>query len=199
MIYRDTLGKPAPKAVISVFGSSYGQPGTGYLAISAASDAPAKRWKYTSRDVSHIVAEMDAEGWDCTVSTDGYGAPYITCVHRETQAALQAIMAADKQKWATAEKGYIRFGHVPKGGRSYNSRDNVYEEGVSVYPALFAASGECRLLTTPASFGTYSTICDRPAYRVWGEVVGTGSDGEPLLRVSKAVEIGKIIQKEESQ
>lgn len=40
-IYRDSVGRPNSKAVISVFGSFYGQPGTGgRLVLSTVSDAP---------------------------------------------------------------------------------------------------------------------------------------------------------------
>jgi hypothetical protein len=32
---------------------------------------------------------------------------------------------------------------------------------------------------------TWSAIKDRPAYRVYGEVVGVGADGEPVVRIEK--------------
>lgn len=187
-IYRDCLGRPEPKATISVFGAAYGQPGKGYLALTSISDCPVKRWPYLSRDVASIVAEMEAEGWLCAVDVDGYNAPVIRCTHQETQSALDNLTRNADIKFAGAERGYIRFGRCPKDGKSINHRDNTTEQGVSVFEAEFAGK-DYRIIVTPVLECSYHSVKDRPAYRIYGDVVGTGADGEPVVRVTKAVKL----------
>lgn len=191
MIYRDCLGNPESKANISVFGAQYGRPNTGgYLALTASSDAPYRKWDYTSRDVSVIVAEMEAEGWECVVSKDGYNAPMISLTHKETRDYLEKIEKEIENKFANAEKGYLRFGKVPKDGKSYNYRDNFFEIGVSCFCAEFAGT-EFRVSVDDTQYAEYLCFRDtgKPVYRIWGEEIGTGSAGEPLLKVTKSVKI----------
>jgi hypothetical protein len=188
MIYKDCLGNPNSKATISVFGADYGRPGTGHLTLSTVSDCPVRQWPYLSKDVSHIVADMEADGWECSVDQDGYGAPRILCTHLETQAAIDAAAAESDAKFANSERGYIRFGKCPKSGYSINHRDKTPEAGVSVFEAEFVGD-EYRLILTPYLQVTYVSVADRPAYRVYGEIVGTGADGEPLLRVRRSKRI----------
>jgi len=77
---------------------------------------------------------------------------------------------------------YIRFGALPKGGRSRNWASGEYERGVSVYRARYNVNT-----------GTYQPFGALPGAEiahllrgskillVTGDKVGTGSDGEPLL------------------
>ncbi len=77
---------------------------------------------------------------------------------------------------------YIRFGDLPKGGKSRNWASGKYENGVSVYRARYNVNT-----------GTYQTFGALPGAEiahllrgskillVTGDKVGTGSDGEPLL------------------
>jgi len=188
-IYRDAIGNPDSKATISVFGAKYGQPGNGYFAFKSTNDAPYRRWDYLSRDVSHIVAEMEADGWQCSVNKDGYGAPRIDCTHIATQAVIDEAKKASDTKFANAERGFIRFGSVPKNGYSINHRDNTQEAGVSAFEAEFTADNDYRVLVTPVLEVTYYSVIDRPAFRVYGEKVGTGADGEPVLKVSHTVKL----------
>lgn len=189
-VYRDSLGQPNSKATISVFGANYGQPGTGYFALSAGSDAPQRKWDYLSKDVSHIVAEMESDGWQCSVGKDGYNAPRITCTHIATQAVIDNAQKLNDAKFANAERGYIRFGDLPESGYSTNYRDNTQETGISVFNAEFTADGSYRvLLSTQYEHASLLHFTDRPAYRIYGEVIGTGADGEPVLKVSKAVKL----------
>ena len=188
-IYRDCLGNPDATANISVFGASYGNPGTGYLSLSATSDCPQRKWDYVSRDVSEIVAQMDAEGWHCTVDKDGYNAPIIRCTHIETRNHIDMEKAKDDVTFKNAERGFIRFGDCPKDGKSFNHRDRVYEDGVSVFEAEFAGKDYRLLFDNHVLMPSYLSVCDRPAYRIYGDVIGTGADGEPLIKVSKAVKL----------
>jgi hypothetical protein len=188
MIYKDCLDRPNAQATISVFGDKYGQPGTGYLALSTISNCPTKKWPYLSYDVSHIVTEMETNGWQCTVGKDGYGAPVIHCIHLDTQKLINAIATEQSQKFINAERGFIRFGDCPFGGRSKNYRDNTLEDGVSVFEAEFTGN-DYRLLSNDYLFATFYTVCDRPAYRAYGDVVGTGSDGEPVLKIKRVIKL----------
>jgi len=187
-IYKDCLGRPDSKAIISVFGANHGQPGAGYLVLSTTSDCPEMKWPYTSRDVTHIVKEMESKGWECKVSKDGYNAPVIDCVHIETQKLIDGLTKQANDKFANAERGYIRFGDCPKSGRSYNHRDNIWEAGVSVFEAEFAGK-DYRVLVDSVLQVSYLMVADRPAYRIYGKVVGTGADGEPVLKVTKKVRL----------
>lgn len=77
---------------------------------------------------------------------------------------------------------YIRFGALPKGGKSRNWASGEYERGVSVYRARYNVNT-----------GTYQPFGALPGAEiahllrgskillVTGDKVGTGSDGEPLL------------------
>jgi len=188
-MYKDCLGVLNATVSISVFGAQYGNPNTGgYFATSTISDYPNKKWDYVSYDVSHIVTEMEAEGFDCVVDKDGYNAPRINCTHRDTQTMIDATLKKFNDKFAKAKKGYIRFGKCPKGGRSLNHRDQTFEAGVSVFEAEFVGK-DYRLLSNDYLFATYLGVKDRPAYRVYGETVGTGSDGEPVLKVTRSVKL----------
>lgn len=68
---------------------------------------------------------------------------------------------------------YVRYGKMPASGRSRNHRDGYAECGVSVYQVV---DGE------PKYTGWYFDIVTAPAYAGKGEVVGFGSDGEPLIK-----------------
>lgn len=185
MIYRDAIGRPNAEGNISMFG---GLTSPIYYSFSHVNDAPDRKWSGDT-DPADIIAEMEADGWRCTLRKDGYNRPVINCVHIETQAAIDATKAEASAKFAGAERGYIRFGSLPKGGKSRNHRDNTLEAGISCFDAEIAASGAFRLLLTPVLEVSYLTVADRPAYRLYGERVGTGADGEPLLRVDKAVKL----------
>jgi len=186
MLYRDKLNNLEARATISVYGTSYGRVGTGHLELTTTSNAPTKKWAYISKNVDKIVAEMNVRGWDCVKTIDGYNAPIINMLHRDTQAAINVATKAADNKFYEAERGYIRFGDMPQNGLSKNHRDNTFEAGVSVYNAEYATDHTYRLLlSNDGMYGEAAHIANRPAYRVWGEEVGIGSDGEPVLRVKK--------------
>lgn len=188
MIYRDALGRPEPRATICIFGSDYGKVGTGYFSFCTTSDAPVAKWPYESKDVSHIISQMEEEGWECEVGRDGYGCPTIDLIHVETQKETKRLVSEAENKFAKAKKGYVRFGDIPKSGRSWNHRDNIPEAGVSVFEAEFVGK-EFRVSVDSVLEVSYISVMNRPVYRIWGEVVGTGADGEPLLRVTRKMRV----------
>ena len=189
MIYTNALGNPVPTASISHFGGSYGR--GGYLAITTTAttnpDAD-KRWDNSPDDIATIAAWADAHGYDIVEGRDGYGAYRASLTHRETARALATIKASEDAMFYGAERGYVRLGDLPSGGRSRNRATGGNEAGVSVFCAEIAQDGSWRpILCTPQQTGSYlSLLADgRPAYRVFGEVVGTGGDGEPVMCVER--------------
>lgn len=185
MIYRDAIGRPNARAQVSIFGSLFGP---AYYSLSHVSDCPDRKWSGDTAPES-IAAEMEADGWKCTIRKDGHGKPVIDCIHQETQAVIDAARSASAAKFANAEHGYIRFGAPPEGGRSRNHRDSTLEVGISCFDAEIAPDGSYRLLLTPVLEVSYLTVADRPAYRLYGDLVGIGADGEPLLHVEKAIKL----------
>jgi len=82
---------------------------------------------------------------------------------------------------------YIRFGDIPEGERSYNQTDDCYEDGVSVYAAEIESvppGSDAPAMFVPVGSKTLQILmlAQRDTYLVTGERVGTGVDGEPLLR-----------------
>lgn len=188
-IYVDALGNPEPRANISLYGGLYGR--GGYLSLHTTSYSPdnGTRWDNTPEAISTIAAWAGAHGYDIIEGRDGYGAYRASLTHRETAQALATIKAAEDAVFSGAERGYVRLGNLPSGGRSRNRATGGSEAGVSVFVAEIAPDGRWRpILDTPQLLGSYlSLIADeRPAYRVYGQVIGTGSDGEPLMQIDRA-------------
>lgn len=82
---------------------------------------------------------------------------------------------------------YVRFGDIPEGERSYNHTDECHEDGVSVYDAEIESvpqESDAAGMFVPVGTKTLQIImlAQRDTYLVTGEEVGTGVDGEPLLR-----------------
>ena len=74
---------------------------------------------------------------------------------------------------------FIRFGDIPEDERSYDASNDCYEDGVSVYgcekvDGVFVPTGGQVLGAM--------LIMHRGANLVTGERVGTGADGEPIIR-----------------
>ena len=91
------------------------------------------------------------------------------------------------------ERIFVRFGPIPDDERSKIHCGDVLigqEEGVSVYEAI-KDKDKIQILMPSLRYETcvsLSGCIDRQAYVVEGEVVGKGSDGEPLLRNVRIVE-----------
>jgi len=90
----------------------------------------------------------------------------------------------------TAERDtYIRFGDLPENERSTDHSSGRKESGVSVYAAesdtpddsAETDADEAHYLAG-TELQTVFYLLDRPVYLVSGERVGTGADGEPLIR-----------------
>lgn len=89
---------------------------------------------------------------------------------------------------------YLRFGGVPKGGRSrgfdgfgLGGAGHAREAGTSVFSARKLRDGEylIQLRSKNAAQSLVAIVVEnRRVYEVEGEMVGRGSDGEPLLSVT---------------
>lgn len=100
----------------------------------------------------------------------------------EEDAEAERIMMSLPRPAHRVDDIYIRFGDLPKGGKSRNWASGEYERGVSVYRARYSVNT-----------GTYQPFGALPGAEiahlmqgskillVTGDKVGTGSDGEPLL------------------
>ena len=117
-----------------------------------------------------------------SVGQDWITAPTDEEIKEATMAAKAAIAAGYRQ-----ERFYVRFGDLPKCGYSKNYANGKPEAGVSVIEArqnLLTAEIE---LMPYGSCHSWLWIQDRPLYEVTGDLVGYGSDGEPLLKNCKVV------------
>jgi len=98
---------------------------------------------------------------------------------------------------------YVHFGDIPKSGRSWNYLAKKEEKGVSVYEAIIR-EGKMQIILpslTGSACVSLSGCLDRTAYFVTGEVIGTGSDGEPLLEdpTITGVALGEVKHYERSE
>jgi hypothetical protein len=82
---------------------------------------------------------------------------------------------------------YLRFGDLPKGGKSVKGHEpGLYEKGVSVLKAWRSPDGVYVISSVGAETGASDMVAGmegRPIYIAYGEDTGeVGSDGEPLLK-----------------
>lgn len=201
MVYRDVFGRPDARVDISYFGGCMSD---GYYASNSGIydpdgtyasrgiiSYPSRKWDGNT-PIESIISEMENDGFVCEVKKNGYGKPIIKCIHKETQTIIDAKKQEQDQKFIEAVPGFVRFGELPEGGRSKNHRDDLFEAGVSCFHAEFAKDGSYRLLLNPILEVSYYSVSNRTPYRLYGDIVGTGADGEPLLHVTHYEEIGHL-------
>lgn len=117
------------------------------------------------------------------------GSDWCTVPTAEELAAMDAVAKHLNAYRKNREIRYIRFGKLPKGGKSKNHATGESEEGVSCYEALYnpftraweLAGSALSAAAIAGAFGIYDSV-----WLLSGEVVGIGSDGEPLLSGAKA-------------
>lgn len=214
-VLKNVLGNIDPNVSINVFGGKYGRPLTetvwnrdgrhetvNYPRISVRglgiADVivtwnTAEPWNSDSLEsMKKVAISWMVENGFRIEKMQTIAGTQINGVHTNSEIALNAQKAAQADEDKNAVRGYVRYGKPPVGGRSYNYRDNFYENGVSAYNALFYADGSYRIIRDNAvqDFGCISYDAQRPAYRIWGKCLGTGSDGEPVLKVTKYTKLG---------
>lgn len=116
----------------------------------------------------------------------------------ENERRTQEAEARNARLRAEAEERgracYIRFGRLPRGGRSRNHRDGHAETGVSVYPAWRLGDRYViDLRGLDAISAAFIIGSDTPVYRVTGTVLAErGADGEPLVADARARRIHPV-------
>jgi hypothetical protein len=95
------------------------------------------------------------------------------------------------------KKAYIRFGDLPKNNKSKNYLINKLENGVSVYNAVL--DGEYYKIVLPelteSACVSLSGVLRRKCFLVEGDLIGLGSDNEPLLKNIKIIkEVNKKVK-----
>lgn len=161
--------------------------------------------------IKDIIAELEANGWESHSGeengvTDFYHAPTQIALLQHLQDYSQSFLrelymypSLDNDEIQPgpeipgAQPAYIRFGELPKYGYSVNYACSLPEYGVSCYEAAITKNGDCHFVNLNTRL--YSELASPlgghldsglPVYRLYGDLVGCGSDGEPLLRVTKA-------------
>lgn len=181
-LIRDSLGMLAPSMLLN---KSMRDDRWGLTSTSPAIG----NWAYTWEALDGALAELQASGYKIEGRTPD-GSYRIT--HIATAAALNREHADDCDKWADAKPCYVRYGDLPHNGRSINHADGSAEAGVSVYRGQVLPTGEARaIISSNDELGSLLGIRSRKLYIVEGDLIGTGSDGEPVLtncRIVKEVE-----------
>ncbi len=109
----------------------------------------------------------------------------------------EASEAIKKLESAPFENVYLRFGELPKDGRSTNWATGEKENGVSCYRICWKLIDGAYDLTGDGLVGAliaYS-LKGEQAYFITGEEVGVGSDGEAVLKNAKIVAKAKQTKK----
>ena len=77
-----------------------------------------------------------------------------------------------------------RYGDAPEDGKSvhYNAFGDGEEKGVSM---MVAISPDGEIIEADSTAGFVATICHRPKRFYFGDIVGTGADGEALFSISQ--------------
>jgi hypothetical protein len=139
------------------------------------------RWQHRWATLEEARSALEAAGYAVSDEPINLAGCY-DVIHLATAAEAHRRDNADAAKWADAEPCYVRYGDIPATGRSLNHADGTAEAGVSVFRGQRLPSGEARAIpATNQQMGSYLTLLGRPLYIVEGDLVGVGSDGEPLL------------------
>lgn len=209
---RDAFGNPEPRADLSVSGVRYGRPNPPWggpyptsarIVINTTSDwrgkinVPVMGFERADIDAAFQLAIEKAEELGFKVENDGQdheGNPRARLIHREA-AKLRSYLESlrDKQiadlKARVQREGkptFLRYSPPPESGRSWNGKDGFYEKGVSVYPAVKLKGGtyviNLKGMDSISSMFIQSSKGGKVFEVTGAEVVGQGSDGEPLLK-----------------
>lgn len=128
------------------------------------------------------------------VAQEGHESLSATATHQVASQVKDYLQSKKDADTASGDPVYIRFGKLPKSGRSRNYTEGFDEPGVSVFTGLKLKDGSVFVIPrTPQQLGTllHARAQRRPVFIATGEVNGKGSDGEPTLanaRIIKAHE-----------
>lgn len=184
-ILQDVIGSLTPNASISGFGKKAGTFATPeYFSVASTAFDRIRFENY-----SDAVEWAKKSGFKVTETKDLYGNPSASLVHVNTQRAFDKSVAAAKEKWKDATPVFLRYGDLPKDGKSTNFAEGSKEAGVSVFRGLFLEkTGEAiPLSSSNQEKSSAIALRSRPLYVVEGDEVGVGADGEPVLDNARIV------------
>lgn len=181
-----------------------GEPIPASVTFEPASEGRPASWRLDATDRNEGRTGAHSLAW-AKFSLDGeplsQGSDWLTTPTAIQLADFEAVARAMAARWEgreheLASPGFIRFGDLPRGGRSLNHATGKLERGVSVFTAhRNPFSGALELADDPgvlsaaniqAAFGLYGDV----ALHVHGKVVGRGGDGEPVL--SDVAVVGRL-------
>ncbi len=137
----------------------------------------------------------DAAGWfgtdeaEATITTYAAANPDANIAMLMERHEAAKVMRQRAALFATGAPCYIRFGKLPRGGRSRNHITGELEAGVSVYRAAKTGTDEYIIDMRGVDAGSGMFIIAGEPSLITGDVVGTGSDGEPLLANCRVSEL----------
>jgi len=185
MIYKDTLGFLVGRACISGYGNKDKQ----RWYVSGTIVDP-EEISFNGKSYQEARDYLRSKGFICpdTAGTPGYASVFFGVDHPETLAEIERLKVVQDKKWKDARSCYVRYGKLPPGRRSRNHADDSLEDGVSVYRGLILPDKQARCLpSTNAELCGTMMLRSRPLYEITGDLIGTGSDGEPVLKNAKIV------------
>lgn len=138
-------------------------------------------WTPCGKEVKYVNVEI-AENYKCE------------CEKMEEIRKARKNIYNEMLRWVqnNGEKTYVRFGEIPENGRSFNYREDRYEEGVSVF-AAYKIGNEYVVDIRGGMFTFGGYFNSKKAYEITGnELEAVGGDAEPLLEnVEKVAKISK--------
>lgn len=180
-----------------------------YLFASSMGDVQ-KQWS-AGTSLEDIQAELKNNGWEASVDNEDISKRALVYYNLDAMRMLQGMLLERPQDFVDeicehmpaycgevsqvpeingAEFGYIRFGAVPERGFSLNRYKGLPELGVSCFEAEVTASGDYKFIHLTDSLveaiHAFEGVSDLPVYRLYGEQVGHGLVGEPVIKVTKA-------------
>lgn len=189
-LLRNVIGGLEPRASVMGMGGSWGNY-SHYIVHSMSTKVNGRSFP----TIDDAETALTNDGWQVVErGFDGYNKPRITVEHTATARAIRSIAERAANKWRDAKPVFVRYGKLPPGGRSRNYTDNFLEAGVSVYHGEALPSGEARVIpkNTTQDYGAKNYAAHgAQLFIVHGDIIGVGSDGEPLLANVKIIRRAK--------
>ena len=169
-----------------------------------------KQWP-AGTSLEDIQTELKDSGWEASVDNEDISKEALVYYNLDAMRMLQGLLLERPQDYVDeicehmpaycgevsqvpeidgAEFGYIRFGAVPERGFSLNRYKGLPELGVSCFEAEVTASGDYKFIhlndNLVDAIHSFECVSNLPVYRLYGERVGHGLFGEPVIKVTKA-------------
>lgn len=168
-----------------------------------------KQWP-ADTSLEDVLAELKNNGWEASVDNRDIAKGTLVYYHLDTMRTLQGMLLDKPRDYVDeicehmpaysgevsqapeidgAEFGYIRFDAVPERGFSLNRFKGLPEVGVSCFEAEVTANGDYKFIRLTDNLvdaiSSFAGNSELPVYRLYGEQVGHGSVGEPVIKVTR--------------